>query len=151
MATSAAATEGVAAAFRFVLRRAHLAVERFGRGSDHVRVVAVSKTKPVSLIRQVYDAEHRCSGENYVQELIEKAPQTTRRESPSIVTSGKFKYLAILTASLAAIAYATIRVVVPISSVHISIALPSESRLTAEAKENVVLIAASNEMFTVLR
>lgn len=75
MATSAAPTEGVAAAFRSVLQRAHLAAERSGRGSDRVRVVAVSKTKPASLIRQVYDAGHRCFGENYVQELIEKAPQ----------------------------------------------------------------------------
>ncbi|XP_018857393.2 pyridoxal phosphate homeostasis protein-like [Juglans regia] len=75
MATSAAATEGVAAALRSVLRRAHLSAERSGRGCDRVRVVAVSKTKSVSLIRQVYDAGHRCFGENYVQELIEKAPQ----------------------------------------------------------------------------
>lgn len=75
MATSAAATEGVAAAFPSVLQRAHLAAERSGRGYDRVRVVAVSKTKPVSLIRQVYDAGHRCFGENYVQELVEKAPQ----------------------------------------------------------------------------
>jgi len=40
-----------------------------------VRVVAVSKTKPVPVIRGVYDAGHRCFGENYVQELIDKAPQ----------------------------------------------------------------------------
>ncbi|KAK8496679.1 hypothetical protein V6N12_063939 [Hibiscus sabdariffa] len=31
--------------------------------------------RPVSLLRQVYDAGHRCFGENYVQELVEKAPQ----------------------------------------------------------------------------
>ena len=40
-----------------------------------VRVVAVSKTKPVSMIQDVYDAGHRHFGENYVQELLEKAPQ----------------------------------------------------------------------------
>jgi uncharacterized pyridoxal phosphate-containing UPF0001 family protein len=40
-----------------------------------VRVVAVSKTKPVGVVRGVYDAGHRCFGENYVQELIDKAPQ----------------------------------------------------------------------------
>jgi uncharacterized pyridoxal phosphate-containing UPF0001 family protein len=40
-----------------------------------VRVVAVSKTKPVGVIRGVYDAGQRCFGENYVQELIDKAPQ----------------------------------------------------------------------------
>jgi uncharacterized pyridoxal phosphate-containing UPF0001 family protein len=38
-------------------------------------VVAVSKTKPVSVIQEVYDSGHRHFGENYVQELLEKAPQ----------------------------------------------------------------------------
>jgi uncharacterized pyridoxal phosphate-containing UPF0001 family protein len=40
-----------------------------------VRVVAVSKTKPVTVVQEVYDAGHRHFGENYVQELIDKAPQ----------------------------------------------------------------------------
>ncbi|CAK9321797.1 unnamed protein product [Citrullus colocynthis] len=64
-----------AAAFRSVMFRARQAAERSGRHFDQVRVVAVSKTKPVSLIRQVYDAAHRSFGENYVQEIIDKAPQ----------------------------------------------------------------------------
>ncbi|XP_038905883.1 pyridoxal phosphate homeostasis protein-like isoform X4 [Benincasa hispida] len=64
-----------AAALRSVMFRARQAAERSGRHFDQVRVVAVSKTKPVSLIRQVYDAAHRCFGENYVQEIIDKAPQ----------------------------------------------------------------------------
>lgn len=73
---AASAMDGVAAAaLRSVLQRVQQTSERCGRGSDSIRVVAVSKTKPVSLIRQVYDAGHRCFGENYVQELIEKAPQ----------------------------------------------------------------------------
>lgn len=37
--------------------------------------MAVSKTKPVELVQEVYDAGHRHFGENYVQELIDKAPQ----------------------------------------------------------------------------
>ncbi len=36
-------------------------------------LVAVSKTKPVAAIKEVYDAGHRIFGENYVQELTEKA------------------------------------------------------------------------------
>ncbi|OVA09765.1 Alanine racemase [Macleaya cordata] len=64
-----------ATALRSVLYRAQQAAERSGRLSDQVKVVAVSKTKPVSVIRQVYDAGHRCFGENYVQEIVEKAPQ----------------------------------------------------------------------------
>ena len=39
------------------------------------RLVAVSKTKPVELLREAYDAGQREFGENYVQEVIEKAPQ----------------------------------------------------------------------------
>ncbi|XVF26081.1 hypothetical protein REPUB_Repub13aG0269300 [Reevesia pubescens] len=76
MATSSAAMDGVAAeVLRSVHQRVHQAAERSGRESQRIRLVAVSKTKPVSVIRQVYDAGHRCFSENYVQELIEKAPQ----------------------------------------------------------------------------
>ncbi|TXG46953.1 hypothetical protein EZV62_026247 [Acer yangbiense] len=76
MAASSAVTDGVAAAaLRSVIQRVHQAAERSGRASDRIRIVAVSKTKPVSLIRQVYDAGHRSFGENYVQEIVEKAPQ----------------------------------------------------------------------------
>lgn len=77
MATSAAMDGVAAAALRSVLHRVNQAAERSGRVAHPIRVVAVSKTKPVSVIRQVYDAGHRCFGENYVQELIEKAPQLT--------------------------------------------------------------------------
>lgn len=78
MAAASAAMDGVAAAaLRSVLQRVQQAAERAGRGSQHIRVVAVSKTKPVSVIRQVYDAGHRCFGENYVQEIVEKAPQVS--------------------------------------------------------------------------
>lgn len=76
MAASAGAMDGLAAsALRSVLQRVHQTAERCGCESQRIRVVAVSKTKPVSVIRQVYDAGHRCFGENYVQEIVEKAPQ----------------------------------------------------------------------------
>lgn len=65
----------MAAALRSVLQRVQQAAERSGRASEFIRVVAVSKTKPVPLLHQVYDAGHRCFGENYVQEIVEKAPQ----------------------------------------------------------------------------
>jgi len=39
------------------------------------RLVAVSKTKPVELLREAYDAGMRDFGENYVQELVSKAPE----------------------------------------------------------------------------
>lgn len=37
------------------------------------RLVAVSKIKPASDIKALYDAGHRHFGENYIQELIDKA------------------------------------------------------------------------------
>ncbi|XP_050369673.1 uncharacterized protein LOC126787809 [Argentina anserina] len=73
---AAAAAENVAvSALRSVVLRVRQAAERSGRDPSQVRLVAVSKTKPVSLIRQVYDFGHRRFGENYVQEIMEKAPQ----------------------------------------------------------------------------
>ncbi len=42
---------------------------------DHVQLVAVSKTKPVSDIILVYESGHKVFGENKVQELIHKHPQ----------------------------------------------------------------------------
>lgn len=38
------------------------------------RLVAVSKTKPVALLLEAYEAGQRDFGENYAQELIDKAP-----------------------------------------------------------------------------
>ncbi|PKA57530.1 hypothetical protein AXF42_Ash020074 [Apostasia shenzhenica] len=73
---AAPAMEGAAGtALRSVLSKVQMALDRSGRSPEQVRVVAVSKTKPVSAIRQLYDAGHRVFGENYVQELLEKAPQ----------------------------------------------------------------------------
>src|SRR5690242_17064228 len=41
-------------------------------GSHHVNLVAVSKTKSVQEIKELYDLGQRDFGENYVQELVEK-------------------------------------------------------------------------------
>lgn len=43
-------------------------------GSDP-RLVAVSKIKPVEVVMEAYHADQRHFGENYVQELCDKAPQ----------------------------------------------------------------------------
>ncbi|KAM7273186.1 hypothetical protein ACFE04_027850 [Oxalis oulophora] len=73
MAASSIAVDGIAAAtLRSVLLRVQKAVEHSDRSSQSIRVVAVSKTKHVSVLRQVYDADHHTFGENYVQELIKK-------------------------------------------------------------------------------
>ena len=44
-------------------------------GSHHAALVAVSKTKSIEEIKQLYDLGHRDFGENYVQELTEKQTQ----------------------------------------------------------------------------
>ncbi|PIA28852.1 hypothetical protein AQUCO_06600050v1 [Aquilegia coerulea] len=72
---SVATTTTAVTSLHSVLQRVQHAAEKSGRKSDQVRVLAVSKTKPVYVINQVYQAGHRCFGENYVQEIVEKAPQ----------------------------------------------------------------------------
>ncbi len=52
------------------IRRAALAANR---DPSAVRLIAVSKTKPASCIREAYAAGQRDFGENYAQELHEKA------------------------------------------------------------------------------
>ena len=44
-------------------------------GSHHVTLVAVSKTKSVAEIKELYDLGQKDFGENYVQELVEKQSQ----------------------------------------------------------------------------
>lgn len=51
------------------------ASNKANRSSASVSLLAVSKTKPVSLIQQAYDAGQRHFGENYVQETVEKVQQ----------------------------------------------------------------------------
>ncbi|KAJ4806097.1 hypothetical protein LUZ62_018663 [Rhynchospora pubera] len=77
-----------------VMARVKHAVERSGRLPTQVRVVAVSKTKSASLIKAVYDStRHRSFGENYVQELIEKAPQLPEDIFIGNLQSNKVKQL----------------------------------------------------------
>ena len=42
---------------------------------DHVKLVAVTKTKPVSDIMEAYDSGQRAFGENKIQELVDKFSQ----------------------------------------------------------------------------
>lgn len=50
------------------------ACEKAGRHRDEVILIAVSKTKPVSLIEEAYNEGERNFGENKVQEINEKYP-----------------------------------------------------------------------------
>lgn len=51
------------------------ACEKSGRKNEEVTLIAVSKTKPVDMLREAYDAGARDFGENKVQELLEKIPE----------------------------------------------------------------------------
>ena len=51
------------------------ACEKAGRSEREVTLLAVSKTKPVDMLMDVYHAGARDFGENKVQELVDKIPQ----------------------------------------------------------------------------
>lgn len=57
-----------------VSRRMEAACERSGHAIQDVTLIAVSKTKPVSMLQEAYNAGVRDFGENKVQEILEKAP-----------------------------------------------------------------------------
>lgn len=63
----------VAASWRTVLERVRDAEARAGRPAGSVEVVAVSKLQPPEAIRAAYAAGARAFGENYAQELRDKA------------------------------------------------------------------------------
>ena len=48
------------------------ACERAGRKREEVTLVSVSKTKPIEMLQEAYDAGARYFGENKVQELVDK-------------------------------------------------------------------------------
>lgn len=65
--------------------------------SSNVQLIAVSKTKPNSDIMELYDLGHRAFGENYVQELVDKADQLPKDIVWHFIghlQSNKVKYIA---------------------------------------------------------
>jgi pyridoxal phosphate enzyme (YggS family) len=64
---------GVAANLAAVRARIAAACERAGRDPGSVRLVAVSKTQPVEAVLEAFVAGQRDFGENYAQELRDKA------------------------------------------------------------------------------
>ena len=61
--------------YKNVLKKIENACIKAGRDRSEVKLIAVSKTKPVSDIMQVYEMGQRVFGENKVQELCGKVPQ----------------------------------------------------------------------------
>lgn len=72
------------------------AVQRSGRDIKDVVLIAVSKTKPVEMIKEVYDLGVRDFGENRVQELTEKydkLPGDIRWHLIGHLQTNKVKYI----------------------------------------------------------
>jgi pyridoxal phosphate enzyme (YggS family) len=64
---------------------------------QHVQLVAISKTKPISYIKEAYEAGQRHFGENKIQEMTEKAeslPEDICWHMVGHVQGNKIKYMA---------------------------------------------------------
>lgn len=59
---------------RTIREAIHRSAERAGRDPSTIQLVAVSKKKGVSLIREAFDCGQTVFGENYLQEAAEKIP-----------------------------------------------------------------------------
>jgi pyridoxal phosphate enzyme (YggS family) len=75
VASATEARVSVAAGLEGVRARVARAVEAAQREPGSVRLVAVSKTKPAAAIREAYALGQRDFGENYAQELLQKAEE----------------------------------------------------------------------------
>ncbi|GJR69807.1 proline synthase co-transcribed bacterial homolog protein-like protein [Tanacetum coccineum] len=61
-----------------VFHRVLRADERLGGHVEDVRAIVLSKTRPVPLIRQVYEARHRCFGEKLSLRIHRKGSSDER-------------------------------------------------------------------------
>ena len=64
---------GLASRYRGILSRVEAAASACNRTGE-VTLIAVSKNQPIEVIEELYRLGHRDFGENYVQELVSKAP-----------------------------------------------------------------------------
>lgn len=72
------------------------ACERAGRDINEVHLISVSKTKPVEMLQEAYNAGSRDFGENKVQELCDKIPllpSDIRWHMIGHLQTNKIKYL----------------------------------------------------------
>lgn len=76
---------------------ANISVIKKEIGTSNVKLIAVSKTKPVESILEAYEAGHRLFGENMVQELVEKhekLPKDIEWHFIGHLQTNKVKYIA---------------------------------------------------------
>ncbi|XXF75843.1 YggS family pyridoxal phosphate-dependent enzyme [Myxococcaceae bacterium GXIMD 01537] len=98
----------VAGRLEEVRARVAAACARAGRPVESVTLVAVSKLKPAALIREAYAAGQRDFGENYAQELRDKAQELAdlpglRWHAIGPLQTNKVKYVAKAAASFHAL------------------------------------------------
>ncbi len=81
---------------RTVEEKVQKACERAGRDPKEVTLIAVSKTKPIEMVREAYDAGKRDFGENKAQEMKQKyevMPKDIRWHFIGHLQTNKIKYL----------------------------------------------------------
>ena len=81
---------------RQVEQRIENACKRANRQRNEVTLIAVSKTKPISMLEEIYKEGIRCFGENKVQELVDKAgqlPEDIRWHMIGHLQRNKVKYI----------------------------------------------------------
>ena len=82
--------------YEVVLNKVSEACKRAGRDENEVTLIAVSKTKPVEMLREVYDCGCRDFGENKVQEIMDKyeqLPSDVRWHMIGHLQTNKVKYI----------------------------------------------------------
>lgn len=65
----------IAENYKYVKNTVTDILEKCDRDINSATLIAVSKTKPIEMLKEAYDAGARDFGENKVQEIIEKYPQ----------------------------------------------------------------------------
>lgn len=79
-----------------VEKKIEQACKNAGRSRDEVTLIAVSKTKPVEMLQEIYDENIRDFGENKVQELcskMEQLPSDIRWHMIGHLQRNKVKYI----------------------------------------------------------
>ena len=86
----------IAENMKIVQKKIEDACKKSGRSGDEVTLIAVSKTKPVSMLQEAYDTGCRDFGENKVQELVDKyeqLPKDIRWHMIGHLQRNKVKYI----------------------------------------------------------
>lgn len=82
--------------YELVSDKVKKACARAGRADNEVTLIAVSKTKPVEMLQEVYDCGCRDFGENKVQEIMDKydkLPNDIRWHMIGHLQTNKVKYI----------------------------------------------------------